>query len=296
AAAGTYTAKLTVMDGAGQIASATATVNVAGNLAPNVICVPWRAGDPTVPHETYNGRSIRLKAIVRDAGALEYRWAFGDSTFYPVDGTSYAAVTNNNIIEAGHTYPVSADGTPYTATLYVRDSAGLIGSDTYHVVVRPDNLETRTNIAIDEGLWYNHRTQDRDGSDAGKWSSYSSYYSSSTGSAIQSFEINGHLQDGDNQENPYVETVKRGLDYMFTKIYSIATSVASYKTHGEPDTNGNGFGISVNSGRPIYEGGMVMDAIASSNSRLAFATTGPANVTGRYYYHLLTDMVDMYAY
>ncbi|MCP3950789.1 MAG: PKD domain-containing protein, partial [Desulfobacterales bacterium] len=39
-----------------------------------------------------------------------------------------------------------------------------------------------------------------------------------------------------------------------------------------------------------------MDAIASSNSRLAFATTGPANVTGRYYYHLLTDMVDMYAY
>ncbi|MCP3883103.1 MAG: PKD domain-containing protein, partial [Sulfitobacter sp.] len=47
AAAGTYTAKLTVMDGAGQIASATATVNVAGNLAPNVICVPWRAGDPT---------------------------------------------------------------------------------------------------------------------------------------------------------------------------------------------------------------------------------------------------------
>ena len=84
-------------------------------------------------------------------------------------------------------------------------------------------------------------------------------------------EINAHLQDGDNQENPYVETVNRGFDYMFTGLTS---STIGVQTYGNPDTNLNGIGIGVNSGRPIYEGGMVMDAIASSNNPRGFATTG----------------------
>ncbi|MEW5801302.1 MAG: PKD domain-containing protein [bacterium] len=286
--AGIYTATLTVVDGAGQTATASATVNVATNLAPDVICVPWRAGDPTIPHETYNGRSIRLKAIVRDAGNLTYQWNFGDgSALYPA---TPASVSNKYAIEASHTYPNSADGTPYTATLTVWDSSGLIGTDYYYVVVKPNNLDTKTNIAIDEGLWWLHKNQDKGD---GKWTSYSSYYASPTGSAIQSFEINGHLQDGDNQENPYVETVNKGFAFMFTRLSS---ANIGNQTYGNPDTNGNGIGIQVNDGYPIYQGGMVMDAIASSNAPLAFATTGGTNIKGRFYYHILTDMVDMYAW
>ncbi len=289
--AGTYTVTLTVEDGAGQTAVATSTVNVATNLAPDVICVPWRSGDPTIPHETYNGRSIRLKAIVRDAGTLTYQWNFGDGS--AVSPATPATVSNKYAIEAGHTYPDSTDGTPYTATLTVWDSSGLVGTDNYYVIVRPNNLDTRTNIAIDEGLWYQHKNQDRSGSDYGKWSSYSSYYASPTASAIQSFEINGHLQDGDNQENPYVETVNRGFEYLFKCLQSYNISA---QTYGNPDSNGNGIGIETNGSREIYEGGMVMDAIASSNMPLAFATTGGTNINGRFYYHILTDMVDMYAW
>ena len=286
--AGSYTAKLTVVDGAGREATATANVNVATNLAPDVICVPWRAGDPTIPHETYNGQSIRLKAIVRDAGDLTYQWNFGDgSALYPA---TPAAVTNKYAIEASHTYLDSPDGTPFTATLTVWDSHGMVGTDNYYVIVSPNNLDTRTNVAIDEGLWWLHKSQ---GKSYGHWSSYGSYYASPTGSAIQAFEINGHLQEGDNQEDPYVETVNKGLTYMFNTLYSYGISA---QTYGDPDTNGNGIGISVNSNRAIYEGGMVMDAIASSNAPLAFATTGGANIKGKFFYEILTDMVDMYAW
>lgn len=286
--AGTYTVTLTVMDGAGQTDTATTTVNVADNLAPDVICVPWVAGNPAIPHETYNGRSIRLKAIVRDAGDLTYQWNFGDgSDLWPA---SPAPVTNKYAIEASHTYPDSADGTPFSATLTVWDSNGLSGADTYYIIIQPEDLETKTNIAIDEGLWYLHKSQDKGD---GHWASYSSYYASPTGSSIQAFEINGHLQDGDNQENPYVESVNSGFDYMFTQL--TATGIAS-QTYGDPDTNGNGLGIEVNGGRPAYEGGMVMDAIASSNMPLAFARTGGDNIKGRYYHEIMTDMVDMYAW
>lgn len=288
AAAGTYAATLTVEDGAGQRATASATVNVAANLAPDVVCVPWVATDPLSRHETYNGRSIRLKAIVRDAGNLTYQWDFGDgSAKWPA---TPAAVANKYAIEASHTYPSSPENTPFTATLSVWDSAGLVGTDQYHLIVRADNLETKTNVAIDEGLWYTHKTQTKSN---GQWASYGGYYASATGSAIQAFEINGHLQEGDNQEDPYVETVNKGLGYMFLRLRQRAIGV---QTYGDPDTNGNGIGIEVDSDRPIYEGGMVMDAIASSSTPLAFATTGGANVKGRFYYDILTDMVDAYAW
>jgi PKD repeat protein len=288
ATAGAYTAKLTVVDGAGQSASATATVIVADNLAPEVLCVPWRAGDPAVPHETYNGRAIRLKAVARDAGTLQYKWAFGDGTFYPTDGVAYAAVTDRYAIEASHTYPTSADGTPYTAVLTVKDSAGLTATDSYYLVVKPNNLDTRTNIAIDEALWYLHKTQSRTD---GHWASYGSYHTSATASAIQAFEINGHLQTGDHRENPYAETVNRGFDYLFTKL-----AQATITSEPAADSNGNGIGIQVSSDRPIYEGGMTMDAIASSNTPLGFAVTGGTGVKGRFFHQILTDMVDMYAW
>ncbi|MEW6221036.1 MAG: PKD domain-containing protein [Thermodesulfobacteriota bacterium] len=287
-AAGTYTATLTVVDGAGQTDTATATVNVADDLPPDVICVPWRPADPTVPHEIMNGRAARLKAIVRDAGNLTYQWDFGDgSALWPA---TPQPVGNKYIVEASHTYPDSPDGTPYVATLTVWDGAGHPGSDQYYVIVRPNSLDTRTNIAIDEGLWWLHRAQDKGD---GKWASYGSYYASPTASAVQAFEINAHLQEGDNQENPYVETVSRGLDYMFLRLASYDIGV---QTYGDPDTNGNGIGLGVDSDRPIYEGGMVMDAIASSNNPLAFALTGGTNVKGRFFHHILVDMVDMYAW
>jgi PKD repeat protein len=284
---------LTVEDGAGQTATATVPVSVAVNLAPDVITVPWVAGDLLTPHETYNGKQIHLKGIVRDGNPTEFEWDFGDGT-----KSGRLPVTNPYDLSVTHTYPDSPDKTPFTATLTVWDSAGLSGQDLYRVIVKRKNLTVEINVAIDEGLWFLHQRQTRttsDGYPSGWWqtTTYAGYYASPTASALQAFEINGHFEHGDNSTNPYAETVGRGLKYLFTQVNK---NTITAQTYGEPDTNGNGIGITVSSGRPIYEGGPVMDAIASSRTPLARTVTGSDQIKRRSYYDILTDMADQYAW
>ena len=290
---GTYIATLITVDGAGQSATATTTINVVSNLPPHVICVPWRAVDPTIPHVTYNGNTTRLKGIVRDAGNLTYQWDFGDgSDPYP---ELPAAVTNKYVIEASHVYPESSEGTPFIASLTVWDENGLSGSDFYYVKVNEKNLKISNYVALDEGLWWVHKNQNKQN---GSWmtNDHGIHTASPTASAIHAFEINGHMQGGDNTESPYVESVYRGFNYLFTKISS---TPISNQTHGNPDSNKNGIGLTVGLTKaqyPIYQGGIIMDAIASSNTPLAFANTGGKHVNGRFFYDILTDMVDMCAW
>ncbi|MBA1443926.1 MAG: PKD domain-containing protein [Gammaproteobacteria bacterium] len=282
---------LTVEDGAGQTATDTTTVTAPGNRPPHVITVPWVAHDPITPHETYNGKQIRLKGIVRDADPVSFQWDFGDGT-----SSAVMDVTNSYDLSVTHIYPDAPEGTPFVAILKVWDGRGQMGQDTYNVVVKPRNLTTEANVAIDEGLWYLHQRQTRtttDGYRSGWWATSTSggYTASAIAPAIQSFEINGHFEYGDQSNNPYVETVDRGLKYLFALLtkYDIAT-----QTYGEPDTNGNGIGLSVNSPQPIYEGGPVMDAIASSRSLLQRTVTGTDDVKRRSYFDVLTDMADQY--
>ncbi|SPD72924.1 hypothetical protein PITCH_A1590006 [uncultured Desulfobacterium sp.] len=286
---GAYTATLTVEDGAGQTSTDTAVVQIADNLPPKVICVPWVATDLKFPHEIWNGKETTLKGIVKDANPVSYQWNFGDGT-----SSSVMSVTNTYNLSIKHTYPVVPANTPFIATLTVWDSNGESGSDNYNIVVKEKNIDVEINAGIDEGLWNLHNTMDRSGgANDGLWSGYGGYYASPTGSALQAFEINTHLESGDPEENPYVETVARGMRYLFTWIRSAAIT---NQTYGNPDTNGNGIGIEVASDRTPYEGGMVMMAIAASGTPLATAHAGGTNINGRLYFDILTDMADMYAY
>jgi len=284
---------LTVEDGAGQTSSNEILVDIAVNLAPDVITVPWVPHDLLVPHETFNGQSIRLKGIVRDADAKTYQWDFGDGT-----QSAVLNVTNKFDLSIAHTYPDVLSGTPFVATLKVWDSLGQMGQDNYNVVVKNKTLNTETNIAIDEGLWYLHQTQTRttaEGYNTGYWTSNAR--ASATASSLQAFEINGHLETVDPRIDPYQDNVQRGLRQLFRDLGKVTIAV---QTYGEPDTNGNGFGLQtgVNSsgGQPIYQGGQVMDAIASSGSPLARAITGGDGINRRSYFDILTDMTDQFAW
>jgi len=263
------------------------------SLPPDVITVPWVAFDPLVPHETYNGKAIHLKGIVRDADPATYQWDFGDGT-----QSAVMNVTDPYDLGITHTYPSAPSGTPFTATLTVTDAAGNTGSDDYLVVVKPQNLTTEINVAIDEGLWYLHTEQTRntlDGYPNGYWTSNAR--ASATSSSIQAFEINGHLETVSHADDPYAETVMRGLRQLFRDLGTVAIGV---QTYGEPDTNGNGIGVQtgVNSsgGQPIYQGGQVMDAIASSGTPLARTVTGVDGIKRRSYFYILTDMSDQFAW
>ena len=59
-------------------------------IPPVVKTVPWVASTPLIPHDTWSGRSVRLKGTSDQQGAtIQYSWDFGDGS--PV--TAFATVT-----------------------------------------------------------------------------------------------------------------------------------------------------------------------------------------------------------
>jgi hypothetical protein len=271
-------------------------------VSPDVVTVPWR-GTLDLQHETYDGKQIHLKGVAHNVAVG------ATATWDPGDGSAPIAVVPNPVggfdfdLGVTHTYPASAPGTPYTATLEVCNNGGGAGtecaSDTYRVVVRTRTLDAEIHIAIDEGLWYLHRRQTRNaGATDGNWTSNNA--TANTASAVQSFQINNHFETDPTNQDPYADTVARGLKYMFSTLSSVAIGA---QPAGNPDSNGNGIGIQANLGsRPIYVGGQVMDAIVTTKTPGTLTTTGPngaalpANIGGRTYGDIVQDMVDMYAW
>jgi len=262
-----YLVTLTVVDGAGQSDSDTALVEIVPNLPPRVVTVPWVSADVSVPHETYNGKEITLKGVVHDADPLTYQWDFGDGN---TSGPLSVPADGHYKLEATHTYPDVPPDTPFTARLTVTDSQGNTGSDTYHVIVKNRSLNTEVNVAIDEGLWYLHKQQDRA---TGRWMLPTNV--ATTATAVNAFEANTHVPTGDPADDPYVETVRLGLNYMLDRLQAETISV---QPAGDPDTNGNGLGIRVNENYYGYQSGMVMDALIASGAPLLAANRGPDNV------------------
>lgn len=283
----------------GAIATVALTLVSTSALAapPEVVTVPWR-GALDLQHEVYDGKAVHLKGVAHgiDAGAT--------ATWDPGDGSGLIAVGPNPVggfdfdLGVTHTYPNSAPGTPFTATLEVCN-ASECDSDTYRVVVRARTLDVEINIGIDEGLWYLHRRQARNtGTTDGRWTANN--VTATTASAVQAFQINNHVETGAASDDPYADTVARGLKYMFSTLSSVNIGP---QPMGDPDANGNGIGIQANIGsRPIYVGGQAMDAIVTTRTPGAVTTTGPngaalpANIGGRTYFDIVQDMVDQYSW
>ena len=98
------TAQLTVVDGAGQTSSATASIEVDAFLPPEVLTVPWR-GNSNLPHPIVSGVPTRLKGTVRDGVALsnlQYQWNYGQAS--PATGT----ITINGVPADGDTVTLAS--------------------------------------------------------------------------------------------------------------------------------------------------------------------------------------------
>ena len=283
--------------------------------APEVVCVPFHGTLLGVPHDAWIGKEIILKGNAHDPDGdntlAAYQWDFGDGY-----STDWIAGVNPYVIEAKHTYTgTMKDGTPYsegkffTAWLYVKDNDENVGKDSYYIAIRdvstPEKkLHVEVNVAIDNGLWWLHKQQSRgaygDGTEYGYWVSSSGYHVSFTAASTEAFELQGHLPSGDRNEDPYVETVQRGLNYLFNQFYTYSISQdATYCPLGNPDANGNGIGLACFSGgisQQIYESGMALMTISSSGAPNRIASTGSSNVVGRAYKDIVQDMVDFMAW
>ena len=303
-----------------QLALSILTIIIIATLIPiasaaptKVISVPWQ-GDINKHHATWSGQEIILKGVIHTdtTDPIWYKWNFGDGTAESVVNTLSGKTKYN--VEIKHTY-TGAEETPFIAELIVADNDALVNpiEDPYLVKIQAANLDSKINVAIDNGLWFLYKSGS-DGSTYYKtfdsspimvWS-YSHYYASPTASAVHAFEINGHKETGDPDEDPYAEYVERGLNWLFNGYYSTASypmlnsRVIGNTPNGDnPDTNGNGFGIEVKDRyyRPVYEGGMIMDAIIASGTPDAdsgrdFDGDGVSDT----YREVLQDMCDMYAW
>lgn len=267
---------------------------------PIVAAVPWRYD---LAHEIYNGKAAILKGVIRDDQVpLQWTWTYGDGSG-SVSGTITTANADKTYnVEASHVYPSSPNNTPYTATLTVTDPSGNVVSDDYHVIVKDKAIQVEANIAIDTSLWYLQKSMQRynvstaaGAVPAGSWNEYG-YDISTTANAVLAYEVNGYTADGDPNNNPYAETVQRGLNHLLTRLTSQDLSSWGPGTQsplGDPDTNGNNIGIGVNSSYPAYEIGPVMMALSASGSPNRIANVGPVFVYGRKFGEIVTDRVDM---
>ena len=66
------------------------------------------------------------------------------------------------------------------------------------------------------------------------------------------------------------------------------------EAYGSPDINGNGIGIEVSDGYPIYQGGQAMMALVASGTPDMKAEVGGTGIKGRTYREIVEDMAEMY--
>jgi len=280
---------------------ATACTQLASAAPPVVKTVRVLSSNPLIPHDVCSGVATRLKGTSDVYGAnIQYSWDYGDGSA----ATAWAAIGSSDAaydLEASHIY-TGAVGNAFIAKLTVRNTTtSESATANYPVVIQPCVLSTKVDMAIDEGLWYLHKTITRTtsgGQPIGYWNSgyAASGYNSVWAANVNAFEVNGFLKTGP-AEDPYTETVGRGLDYIFTQLGS--TSVTT-QTNGlgtfNPDVNGNGIGLYDTQGYSMYQGGMLVDAIVASGTPNAIAVIGPANVIGRTYKDIVQDMIDYFSY
>ena len=292
-APGVYEVNLEVADFAGQTMSDSLVVTIAeGN---RLICVPWRFnGGAELPHETYSGKEISLKAVAREVPVpFVYTWDPGDGS--PAVSRIATNAADAFGLELRHIYSAS-ENTPFRASIRIVQTNGAILSDTYPILVRPKTLDVEMNVAIDEGLWYLHKGQTRldlgDGNEGGFWVP-GSHTINGTASAVQAFGINGHLVTDDHSQDPYVATVQRGFNYLLSKLTSFPVSIQPY---GDPDSNGNGIAIADGEGLQPYQTGAVMDAFVAAGNPDLVAAVGGTYVKGRTFREIMEDMVDAYSW
>ena len=126
-------------------------------IAPVVKTVPAIADNPTIPHDALPDKAVTLKGTSSVQGpGIQATWDFGDGSSPFVSN-----IANQYDVSTTHTYS-GAPGSIFAATLTVLDTrTGESSSSIYRVGIREKSVETEVSVALDEALWYLHKTMNR---------------------------------------------------------------------------------------------------------------------------------------
>jgi len=220
-------------------------------------------------------------AAIGAALPATYTWDFGDGT--TATGT-FSTTSEALFIAENHQYTTL--GTKI-ATLTVEDADGDIASRSVQIDVAVDNIEVRTDAAIEDGLRWLYLQQYA----SGYWNDGNGDYDmGATAAAVLAFELRGHLASNNIEEDIYAERVQMALDYLTGNLHYYAIGI---QPQGNPDVNGNGYGIYAYSGN-TYQNGLVIMAIAASGDPDRVCPSG--DLAGAAYRDILQDMCDLCAY
>lgn len=235
-----------------------------------------------------------------------YTLDFGDGT-PPITGSVNNSFTTFQIggrdfIQSTRAYTT---GGSKTVTLTVSDSSGASASRTavIRVLLNPTHDE-RVNMAIEKGLIYLYRTQQRTtlgGQSVSYWySSGGAGANAAVGASLMCFGENGHLASNDPALDVYADTVTRGIKWTVTRGRNMAIGM---QTDGNPDANGNGRGIYFDDGVAYAHGFMTMGVInAFPNAAAAQAATIPpalwsgGGAVPANYYDFIQDSLDQFSW
>ena len=257
-----------------------------------VLTVPFVASNPAIPHDTYNGVPTTFKAIARNGtGNYDYAWDFNGDGVYDY----FNSTTNSYDLSATYSYPAQASDRLFIARIRVTSGPDTVTAEYRVLIHEPATRAVKVNRAIDDALWFLHVRMQRGASGGIEYGSDPGGTLGATGMAAQAWAIQGHKVNGDYDSNPYVEDVRRALNFclFYTASYSIAAQPA-----GDPDVNGNGIGLYSAQMSVLYETGIVLMALANSGDSSVVAAPGfsdPA-VAGRTYGAIVQDMVDFLAF
>lgn len=265
------------------------------------ITVPWVPGNVGVPHSTYSGATTTLKGIAR-YGGNQYMWDFGDGSA----PTAWTAITDAYNLGVQHSY--SGDvGRLFKATLSVRYAANPanVATGSYWVQIQsssdlsnPNHLDVRANMAIDQALWWMHTTMAR-GQYADGATGYNQTYGywdggnlEATCAAVDALQLHGSKPQSDSPSDPYVETTRRALNWIFVQAQEVGIG---YNGYGNPDVVGDGIGVRFG-GDSTYINGICGVAVASSGAYGRLAPTGPPHVYNQTYLKTVQRSVDYFAW
>ncbi len=154
--------------------------------------------------------------------------------------------------------------------------------------------EAEIQAAIDDGLaWLAAKQHTAPGPDSGCWGE--SRHWGKTGLALKKFEHDAIVRGYSTPFDPgymYHENVERGFYFLFR---AARIETISVQPHGNPDSDGDGIGVSFFLGA-TYETGIALMAIVESNTPDRVVDSPDSPVHGWTYYDVAADVMDWLAF
>lgn len=195
---------------------------------------------PSIAHEGVAGEEMVIKGVVDGAAATVIRSA----EFSPLgDGVWLPAVVDNGTFEARFTPGQPFSGVGRIRVTGVTNFTSHTTMDDYPLIIHPPTAvtpEIRTNIAIEDGLWFLRKELQRGMVRGVPIAELDSGYDNIAATAIflLGMGASGHRLLNDPMEDPYTDDIRQMINLI---VLEMETLPALDKQDGtSPDANGNG--------------------------------------------------------